>query len=103
MSAKSAKKSSAKPRSAARSSHATSDTADAKLPAGVDKSLLNAMSLRVTRSGREHRLTGAEVERALISGEHARTLETYFGEAEYAELRQLAARATRRTRQPGPR
>lgn len=103
MSAKSTKKSARSSRPAARSNHAVSSAADARLPPGLDQSLLNAMSLRVARNGREHRLTGAEVERALISGDHARTLETYFGEAEYAELRQLAARATRRTRHPGPR
>ncbi len=62
------------------------------------------MSLRVSPPDtRERRLSGAEVERALISGEHAPVLETYFGETEYAELRALAAQATRRTRDPGPR
>ena len=61
-----------------------------ELPLGLNPMLLEAMSLRVpTRSGAERRLTGAEVERALISGEHAQTLELYFGEAEYAELRSL--------------
>ncbi|MGZ9013844.1 MAG: CHAT domain-containing protein, partial [Burkholderiales bacterium] len=49
------------------------------------------------------RLTGREIEHALLSGEHAQTLETYFGEAEYAELRQLAARATRRDARARPR
>lgn len=75
----------------------------AELPPNLDIRLLNAMSLRVPKRGGTERLTGPEVERALLSGEHARTLETYFGEAEYQELRQLAARATRRTREAGPR
>jgi pimeloyl-ACP methyl ester carboxylesterase len=73
---------------------------------GPDEALLKAMSLRVpTRGGegRERRLSTEEVELALLSGEHARTLETYFGEAEYAELRGLAAQATHRKRSPGPR
>lgn len=62
------------------------------------------MSLRLSPPDtRERRLTGADVERALISGEHAPILEAYFGETEYAELRALAAQATRRTRDPGPR
>lgn len=73
------------------------------LPPNIDAKLLNAMSLRVQKRGGTERLSGAEVERALLSGEHARTLETYFGEAEYQELRQLAGRATRRTRDAGPR
>jgi hypothetical protein len=74
------------------------------LPAGLNTMLLNAMSLRVTtRSGAERRLTGAEIEHALLSGEHANILEMYFGEAEYAELRQLAARATRRSVRGGAR
>jgi hypothetical protein len=75
-----------------------------KLPTGADSALLNAMSLRVTADGRaDHRLTTAEIEQALLSGDHARTLETYFGDAEYQELRQLAARATRRSVRGGPR
>ena len=74
------------------------------LPPGVDPALLNAMSLRVpSRGGTERRLSGGEIENALRSGEHAQMLETYFGEAEYAELRQLAARATRRRVRAGPR
>src|SRR5262245_24537580 len=73
-------------------------------PARENEGLLNAMSLRVpSRSGTERRLTGREIENALLSGEHAQVLETYFGEAEYAELRQLAARATRRKARGGPR
>ncbi len=70
----------------------------------IDPGLLQAMSLLVpaTRGG-ERRLTGSEIEHALLSGEHARTLEIYFGEAEYAELRQLASRATRRSVRGGPR
>jgi pimeloyl-ACP methyl ester carboxylesterase len=77
---------------------------DEALPPGIDPMLLNAMSLRVpTRSGTERRLSTQEVEHALLAGEHAQTLEMYFGEAEYAELRQLAARATRRHARAGPR
>lgn len=73
------------------------------LPPGIDRPLFEAMSLRTPlRHGRD-RLNDAEVERALISGEHARILEAYFGEAEYAQLRQLAARATRSSRLQGPR
>jgi len=77
---------------------------EAELPFGLHPMLLEAMSLRApARGGAERRLTTAEVEHALISGEHAQTLELYFGEAEYAELRQLAARATRRSVRGGPR
>src|SRR6187200_150695 len=104
MSAKSSKKKSTRSsRSGNGAARATVSNSDSALPKNIDPALFSAMSLRVNRGGREHRLTGAEIERALLSGEHARTLETYFGETEYAELRQLAARATRRTRQPGPR
>jgi pimeloyl-ACP methyl ester carboxylesterase len=75
-----------------------------KLAPGTDPALLKAMSLRVAVPGKgEHRLAGSEIEQALLSGDHARTLETYFGETEYAELRQLAARATRRSVRGGPR
>jgi pimeloyl-ACP methyl ester carboxylesterase len=75
-----------------------------QLPPGIDRALLESMSLRLPlRQGIERRLSGDELERALISGEHARTLETYFGETEYADLRSLAARATRRTVRGGPR
>jgi pimeloyl-ACP methyl ester carboxylesterase len=62
------------------------------------------MSLRPpTRDGSSEPLGSQEIERALISGEHARVLETYFGEQEYAELTQLAASATRQARRGGPR
>jgi hypothetical protein len=83
---------------------AATPAAGRKLLAEHDPALLEAMSLRVpTTRGGGHRLTGSEIEHALLSGEHARTLEIYFGEAEYAELRQLASRATRRTVRGGPR
>ena len=82
----------------------TAPSGNGTLPAPVDSTLFSAMSLRISPPDtRERRLTGPEIERALISGEHAPILETYFGEAEYAELRALAAQATRRTRDPGPR
>ena len=55
------------------------------------------------RDGSGDALSSEEIEHALISGEHARVLETYFGEQEYAELTQLAARATRQTRRGGER
>jgi pimeloyl-ACP methyl ester carboxylesterase len=62
------------------------------------------MSLRpTTRDGSSEPLGSQELERALISGEHARVLETYFGEQEYAELTHLAASATRQARRGGPR
>ena len=74
------------------------------LPPGLDPALLSAMSLRVpTRGDAERRLTGREIENALLSGDHAQTLQTLLGEAEYEELRQLAARATRRRTRGGPR
>ncbi len=79
-------------------------TGSPELSNPLDALLFNAMSLRAaTRDGTERRLSGEEVEHALLSGEHANTLEMYFGEAEYAELRQLAARATRRSVGGGPR
>jgi hypothetical protein len=41
----------------------------------LDPLLFNAMSLRVpTRGGVERRLTGREIERALLSGEYVNTL-----------------------------
>src|SRR5688572_27600857 len=57
----------------------------------ADPELLERMSLHVPdkRSG-TRRLTSDEIERALISGEHQQTLETYFGAEEYAELVRLA-------------
>lgn len=62
------------------------------------------MSLRIpSRDGEATTLTSAEIERALISGEHAPILETYFGESEYTELTTLAARAARRTHRGRPR
>ncbi len=74
------------------------------LPPGVDPELLKTMSLHVaTRGDDAPSLTSKEIERALISGEHARTLETYFGEQEYAELTALAARAARRSVRGGTR
>ncbi len=48
-------------------------------------------------------LSSEDIERALLSGAHARTLETYFGEQEYAELITLAGRAASRSRRGGPR
>ena len=48
-------------------------------------------------------LSGAEIEKALLAGTHARMLETYFGEQEYAELVTLAGRAANRSRRGGPR
>jgi pimeloyl-ACP methyl ester carboxylesterase len=87
-----------------RRSRALDDKEDGALSPGIDPMLFNAMSLRVpARGGAERRLTSEEVEHALLAGEHAQTLEMYFGEAEYAALRQLAARATRRHARTGPR
>ena len=75
-----------------------------RLPPGVDRELLKTMSLQVATRGKEQpTLTNEEIERALISGEHARTLETYFGEQEYAELTALAAHAARRSVRGGTR
>ena len=75
-----------------------------QLPPGVDPELLKTMSLHVPTRGEEQpALTNEEIERALISGEHARVLETYFGEQEYAELTALAARASRRSVRGGTR
>lgn len=66
--------------------------------------MIQAMSLHTsTRGSKPMQLTSRDIERALISGEHARTLETYFGEAEYAELTSLAAGASRGARRGGPR
>src|SRR5262245_7891061 len=41
-------------------------------------------------------LSDAEVERALLTGEHAGALELHFGEAQYLELRDLARKAAAR-------
>lgn len=48
-------------------------------------------------------LRDQDVERALETGEYARELEELFGPSEYAELRQLAAEANRRSNRGGPR
>ena len=90
-------------RKSARRSRPARRASSATPAVAVDEILLNALSLRVPTRGGHRRLTGPEIERALLSGEHARTLEAYFGEAEYAELRQLAPRATRRSTRSGPR
>lgn len=72
------------------------------LPPMADRELLEKMSLRVParRGGpAEKRLSSAEIEEALASGEHRQTLETYFGPEEYAELVRLAQETRgRRTR-----
>ena len=81
-----------------------SHSAPHPLPPGVDPELLQMMSLREpSRSGRAPQLTSEEIESALLSGRHARVLETYFGEQEYAELTELATRAANRSRRGGPR
>src|ERR1043166_4693302 len=70
----------------------------------ADPELLKMLSLTPsTRSGSAPSLSSEEIEQALLSGAHARTLETYFGEQEYAELTSLAARATTGARRGGPR
>lgn len=93
-----------KPRTRKTSPKRKSPAPNAAPPSAVDAALLQAMSLRIpTRKDETTPLTAIEIERALISGEHARVLETYFGESEYAELTALAARAARRTRRGGPR
>src|SRR5262245_43104472 len=70
----------------------------------MDPALLDAMSLQASkRDGESLQLTSKQIERALVSGEFAGTLETYFGEHEYAELTSLAARAATRSRRGGPR
>ncbi len=64
----------------------------------------------VTRAGRQAtgaapvtgaRWSNAEIERALLTGEDAGVLEDYFGTQDYAELRQLAQRATARRARGG--
>ena len=50
-----------------------------------------------------YRLTDAELEEALLTGQHVELLESYFGEAAYQELVQLASRAKRRGPAGGPR
>jgi len=47
------------------------------------------------------RWSNAEIERALLTGEDAGVLEDYFGTQDYAELRQLAQRATSRRARGG--
>ncbi|MGI8605375.1 MAG: CHAT domain-containing protein [Verrucomicrobiales bacterium] len=92
------------PRSKKRVSRPASTIRATGRPIAADPELLQAMSLSVpTRGGGRKQLTGEEIERALISGEHARVLETYFGEVEYAELTALAARAARQVRRGAPR
>ena len=54
-------------------------------------------------SGSPFALSGDALERSLLSGEHGTLLERYFGEAEYQELRELAAQAHRREVRGGPR
>ena len=78
---------------------------DVSLPPMVDRELLERMSLHVPdkRSGTK-RLTNDEIERALVSGEHQQTLETYFGPEEYSDLVRLARDAQRkRTTRGAPR
>lgn len=83
-------------------------TAAARL--GVDPETLRALSLRRetnetgARAARgTDQLSNAEVHRSLLDGSDADLLSTYFGPAEYEELRRLAARASERTRRGGPR
>lgn len=49
------------------------------------------------------KLSDGEVERALLSGEHAAALESYFGEQEYAQLQSLARTANARAARGGER
>ena len=69
-----------------------------------------ARSARVRTAGRgaidspsAYRLPDDVVERALLSRESPAELEAYFGEREYAELRELAQKAASRTVRGGPR
>jgi pimeloyl-ACP methyl ester carboxylesterase len=50
-----------------------------------------------------YRLSNEAVEQALVTGEHAVALETYFGEAAYQELRRMAVESQTRVRRGGPR
>jgi pimeloyl-ACP methyl ester carboxylesterase len=50
-----------------------------------------------------YRLQDHELEKALLSGEHAEILEQYLGESEYDELRQLALDAYKKDVRGGPR
>ena len=61
------------------------------LPPLVERELIEKMSLHVPgkRSG-SVQLTNHEIERALATGEHRQTLETYFGAQEYDDLVRLA-------------
>lgn len=49
------------------------------------------------------RWSNMDIERALLTGEHAGILEDYFGSRDYAELRELAQRATATRTRGGPR
>src|SRR5437867_2849130 len=50
-----------------------------------------------------YRLKADELERALITGEHADLLQRYFGDETYAELQELARNAATRSVRGGPR
>jgi pimeloyl-ACP methyl ester carboxylesterase len=56
-----------------------------------------------TTSYQGYRLSDEQVEQALLTGEHAVELETYFGEAAYRELRRLAVEGQTRVKRGGPR
>ena len=49
------------------------------------------------------RLSGEEIERALLTGEHSGVLQDYFGDTGYAELRELTREASTRSVRGGPR
>ncbi len=49
-----------------------------------------------------YQLPSAEIDRLLAQGEGEEQLKAYFGQADYAELRDLVRRASTRVRAPGP-
>ena len=85
------------PRRAAARSTPSRLNAAAPVPPGVDRELLEKMSLHVPgKRGQTLRLSSDDIEQALVTGAHQQTLETYFGADEYAELVQLARQPRKR-------